>query len=141
MRSRIDATIERVKVTEQHGKISPVRSSAVRRQLVQAQSEMARLSRLQGFVSAAELASYDRMIVGVNAELGAGALGHASGNDALPSAEVTAFQRVHARRNYRLARIEYDAKGCAVYQGTTRGGQMQREPLRDPAGQQICTRR
>jgi hypothetical protein len=44
---------------------------------------MERLRRRQGFVSAAELASYDRMVMAVDAELGAGASGRSYGNDAL----------------------------------------------------------
>lgn len=141
MRMRLDAAIERVRVTEQHGKISPARSAAVRRQLAQAQSQMERLRRQQGFVSAAELASYDRMVVAVDAELGAGASGHSYGNDALPSAEVVAFQRTDARLHYRNASIEYDAKNCAVYQGSAPNGQVRREPLRGTNGRQICARR
>lgn len=141
MRMRLDAAIERIHVTEQHGKISPVRSAAVRQQLVQAQREMERLRRQQGFISAAELASYDRMVVAVDAELGAGARAHSYGNDALPSAEVIAFQRTDARLRYRNASIEYDAKSCAVYQGLTPNGQLRREPLRSTNGRQICARR
>lgn len=67
--------------------------------------------------------------------------GQPYGNDALPSAEVTAFQKVDARLKYADARIEYDAKGCAVYQGADSKGQMQREPLRDTANKPICVRR
>jgi hypothetical protein len=141
MRMRIDAAIERVRVTEQHGKISPARSAAVRRQLAQVQGQMERLRRRQGFVSAAELASYDRMLVAVDAELGAGASGHSYGNDALPSAEVIAFQRIDARLRYRNPSIEYDAKNCAVYQGKAPSGQVRREPLRGANGRQICVRR
>lgn len=138
MRMRLDAAIERVRVTEQHGKISHVRSAAVRQQLVKAQRQMERLRRQQGFVSAAELASYDRMVVAVDAELGAGASGHSYGNDALPSAEVIAFKRTDARLRYRSASIEYDAKNCAVYQGSAPNGQLRREPLRGTDGRQIC---
>lgn len=141
MRSRIAAAIDRVQVTEQHGKLTRARSAELRRQLVQAQRQMATLSRRQGFVSAAELASYDRLIVGIDAEMGANAGGHSYGNDALPSAEVTAFQRVDARLRYRDARIEHDARGCAVYQGTASNGRVRREPLRGPNNRPICARR
>lgn len=141
MRSRIAAAIDRVRVTEQHGKLTPTRSAELQRQLVQAQREMASLSRRQGFVSAAELAGYDRLIVGIDAEMGDNAGVRSYGNDALPSAEVTAFQRADARLHYRNARIEYDAQGCAGYQGTTSNGRVRREPLRGPNGRPICARR
>jgi hypothetical protein len=63
------------------------------------------------------------------------------GNDALPSAEVTAFQKVDARLKYGNARIEHDANGCAVYQGTASDGQVRQELLRDASNQAICVRR
>ena len=141
MRSRIDAAIERVRVTEQHGKISRARSSAVRAELARAQAEMAAFKRRQGFVSAAQLASYDRMVVGVDAELGAGASGHASTNGARPGPDLVAFQRTHAKLHYDNAQLQYDRKGCAVYEGVTTDGKTRREPLRDRRGQLICARR
>lgn len=63
------------------------------------------------------------------------------GNDALPSAEATAFQKVDARLRYRNARIEHDARGCSVYQGTARNGRVRSEALRSLDGRPICTRR
>lgn len=63
------------------------------------------------------------------------------GNDALPSAEVIAFQRTDARLRYRNARIEHDARGCAMYQGIAPNGQVRRTLLRNRAGQRICSRR
>ena len=63
------------------------------------------------------------------------------GNDALPSAEVKAFQRLDARLRYRGARIEYDSRNCAVYEGRTRGGRVQRQALRDERGRRICAGR
>lgn len=62
------------------------------------------------------------------------------GDDALPSAETTAFQQVDARLRYGGARIERDARNCAVYRGTAPDGTVRTEPLRDPAGQPICAR-
>ena len=62
------------------------------------------------------------------------------GNDALPSAEVLAFQRVDARLKYRNATIERDAANCAVYRGTASDGQVRSEPLTNEAGQPICVR-
>lgn len=102
---------------------------------------MVGFERQQGFVSAAELASYDRLVVGIDAELGDVSGRRSYGNDALPSAEVKAFQRLDKRLSYRDARIEYDAKGCAVYQGRARNGRIRQEVLRDPRGRAICPRR
>lgn len=62
------------------------------------------------------------------------------GNDMLPSAESLAFQRADARLGYANARIEFDTRNCAVYQGTAPNGRVQQEPLRDERGNQICTR-
>lgn len=59
-------------------------------------------------------------------------------NDALPSAEVSAFQAVDARLGYRNARIEYDDRNCAVYQATGRDGRTYRELLRNPDNTTIC---
>lgn len=71
------------------------------------------------------------------AEARAGSVGY--GRDALPSAEVEAFQRLDARLKYRDARIGYDARNCAVYEGRTRG-RIHRRALRDARGRPICTR-
>lgn len=60
------------------------------------------------------------------------------GNDALPSAEVTAFQRLDARLKYRDARITYDARNCALYEGRRPGGRLRRHVLRDGRGRPIC---
>lgn len=141
MRSRLAAAIDRVRVTQEHGKLSPARSAALRNQLMQAQRQMTTFQRQQGFVSAAELASYDRLVVGIDAELGANSGAGPYRNDALPSAEVLAFQRADKRLNYRDARIEYDARGCAVYEGRATNGRVRQVPLRTARGGPICTRR
>lgn len=141
MRSRMAAAIERVRVTQQHGAISPARSAALREQIALARRQMAGFERQQGFVSAAELASYDRLLVAIDAALGVGATKRRHGSDALPSAEVLAFKQTDKRLNDRYARIEYDAKGCALYRGTTRAGRERREMLHDLRGRPICPRR
>lgn len=141
MQSRLSAAIDRVRVTEQHGTIDAARSTALRRQLASAQRGMARLKHQQGFVSAAELASYGRLVESVDAELGADLRNHFYGNDGLPSAEVIAFKKMDARLHYRGARIEYDAKSCAVYQGVGRDGRAHREPLLDDSRRPLCARR
>ncbi len=135
------AADDRIVAHQRRGKVPPARAAEMRRELAKAQQEMARFKRQQGFVSAAQLASYDRMLVAVDDELGRRASERSYGNDALPSAEVIAFQRADARLRYRDARIEYDANNCAVYQGTAPNGRMRREPLRNQAGKAICARR
>ena len=140
MRSRIAAAIDRVRVAAQHGKVVPARSAALRRQLGQAQRDLANLSRRQGTVGTAELARYDHLVTRVDTELSGNASMRSYGNDALPSAEMLAFDRVDARLHYRNARIEYDDQECALYQGTAPDGRLGRERLRNSKGQPICTR-
>lgn len=60
------------------------------------------------------------------------------GNDGLQSAESVAFQAVDARLRYANARIEYDARGCALYQATGPNGRTYQEPLRNPDNTTIC---
>lgn len=141
MQSRLSAAIDRVRVAEQHRTITPARSTALRRQLVSAQRDMARFKRRQGFVSAAQLATYGRLVESVDAELGAGPRTLSYGNDGLPSREVTAFQKMDARLHYRDARIEYDGRNCAVYQGVGPDGRTRREPLLDEARRPLCSPR
>jgi hypothetical protein len=73
MRSRLAEAVERVRVAEQHGKFPAARSMAVRRQLDQAQVELARLSRRPEGIGADKLASYDRLVRRIDAELSADA--------------------------------------------------------------------
>ncbi|SEN75725.1 hypothetical protein SAMN05192583_3482 [Sphingomonas gellani] len=153
MRSRLAAADDRIVSAQQHGKLPAARAAALRRQIAAARQDMTQSSRRRGFVSAAELASYDRLVVSIDAELSAHAgdhpygrdmlpaQEHSYGNDALPSAEVTAFQKTDARLRYRNARIERDARGCAVYQGTASDGRVRREALRNQAGRPICSPR
>lgn len=61
-------------------------------------------------------------------------------NDALPSSEVIAFQAADARLKYQNARIEFDAKDCAFYQGIASDGKVRSTPLLNPQGQPICAR-
>ncbi|MBB3844603.1 hypothetical protein FHT13_002222 [Xanthomonas arboricola] len=66
---------------------------------------------------------------------------HAYGNDALPSAESVAFEKTDARLRYRDARIEWDAKQCAVYQGVAADGQIRSEALHDAEGWPLCAKK
>ncbi|SDI47944.1 hypothetical protein SAMN05216588_117136 [Pseudomonas flavescens] len=65
---------------------------------------------------------------------------HGYGNDALPSAEVKAFQAADARLHYQDARIEWDQKNCALYQGIAPDGALRTVPLADQNGKPICSR-
>lgn len=60
------------------------------------------------------------------------------GNDALPSEEVTAFQKVDKIFKYGKARIEYDERSCAVYRGIAPDGTMKDQPLLDHSNKRIC---
>lgn len=140
MRSRMQAADERIVATQRRGKITAARSAQLRRQVAQTRQSMMRLTREQGFVSAAELASYDRTLRAIDSELSNNATTHSYGNDALPSAEVIAFQRADARLHYRNARIEHDGRGCAVYQGTAPNGQVKRVPLLDASNRPLCVK-
>lgn len=71
MRSRLAAAAERVRVAEQHHKLSHSRSIVLQRQVKQAQAEMTRFAKKQGFVSAGELASYGRLVKSIDVELSA----------------------------------------------------------------------
>ncbi|MDJ0276442.1 hypothetical protein QLH51_06475 [Sphingomonas sp. 2R-10] len=175
LRARIGQVEARIAQAEQTRAIDRTQATLLRRDVARTRQDLTRLSRRQGFVSPAELASFNRTLGGIDVVLDnrgvarslAGDVpnhhghGHAGGrdprqdftdrgfptaerhygNDALPSAEVTAFQRTDARLRYRNARIERDGNGCAVYEGTARDGKVRRERLLSPSGQPICTRR
>ena len=59
--------------------------------------------------------------------------------DALPSAEVLAFQRADARLGYADAEIGFDAQNCALYTGRAPGNAPYSERLLDEQGRPICT--
>lgn len=79
------------------------------------------------------------LLLAACAQAGSNARGY--GDDALPSAETTAFQAADARLRWSDARIEYDARACAVYQGRDAQGRIRQEPLRRADGQPICASR
>jgi hypothetical protein len=61
------------------------------------------------------------------------------GNDALPSAEVIAFEKVDKRLKYPNAHIEYDENMCANYQAILKNGTLYRQPLLGENNQPLCT--
>jgi hypothetical protein len=140
LRARLTEVDARIGVAQGSRAVTHTRASQLRRQLAQTRRSMTNLSRRQGFVSAAESASYTRTLDRITAELDRRGAPRSYGNDVLPSAEMTAFHQTDARLRYRDARIEYDDRNCAVYQGKTRDGRVRREPLLG-AGKPICVRR
>lgn len=141
LRTRIAATDARITAAQRSGRITRARATALHRQVARTQTSMTRLSRHQSFVSAAEFASYERSLGTIDIELDRRGVERSYGNDVLPSAETIAFQQANARLGYRNARIEHDARGCAIYRGTARDGRLKNEPLLSSDGQPICMRR
>ena len=139
--ARIPLAQARIAAGQHSGKVTRTRAEQLEGQVSQLQTSMTRLNRKQGFVSAAELASYIRTLDAIDTELDRRGVERSYGNDALPSAEMIAFRKVDARLRYRDARLEYDAKECAVYQGKAPNGQIRRERLVSKAGRPFCTHR
>lgn len=88
LRARIGTTEKRITEAENGGKITPTRAAALRRQLAQTQASMIRLSRQQGFVSAAELASYNRTLGAIDIELDRRGVARSYGNDMLVASDT-----------------------------------------------------
>ncbi len=65
---------------------------------------------------------------------------HPMGNDALPSAQVIAFQKADTRLGWRGAHVEWDERTCAVYRGFAPDGVERQEPLLDEGGRPICAK-
>lgn len=86
------------------------------------------------------LLTYAALLVGCAESKPVPVVRHSYGNDGLPSAEVIAFQKAHARLQYAEAHIEYDPKGCAHYQGVAPDGKIRSELLLDAQSQPICAK-
>ncbi len=65
------------------GKVSRTRATRLNRQVAQVQTSMTRLNKQQGFVSAAELASYNRSLGEVDVALDGYGVPRGYGNDGL----------------------------------------------------------
>ena len=85
LRARIGTTEARVAKAERSRKITPARATALRRQIVQVRRSMTSLAAQQGFVSAAELASYNRALGGIDTELDGRGVERGYGKDMLPA--------------------------------------------------------
>lgn len=141
LKARISTAQARIAQGQRSGKVTRTRAGRLNSQISQLQASMTSLNSKQGFVSAGELASYNRTLDAIDVELDRRGVDRSYGNDALPSAEMIAFQKVDARLRYRDARFEYDAERCAVYEGKAPDGQIRRERLISKAGRPFCTRR
>lgn len=86
LRSRIEATQVRIEQAQSTRKITRARASALNRQVLRTRQSMARLGKQQGFVSAAELASYTRTLDTIDSELDRRGAARSYGNDMLPAA-------------------------------------------------------
>ncbi len=83
LRARIDATEARIATAQRSRAITANRAANLRRQLAQTRASMTRLSRQQGFVSAAELASYNQTLGAIDAALDDRGVPRSYGNDML----------------------------------------------------------
>lgn len=88
VRARIDTTEKRITEAQNGGAITPAQAAALRRQMAQPQASMVRLSRQQGFVSAAELASYNRTLGAIDIELDRRGVARGYGNDMLIASDT-----------------------------------------------------
>lgn len=68
--ARMDRTTSAVTAAERHGTISHRHANAVRKTIVHLKSDYAQNKRAQGFVSAGELASYNRSLDQADREIG-----------------------------------------------------------------------
>jgi len=87
LRARIGTTGERITEAQRGGAITSARAATLRRQVGQTQASMNSLSRQQGFVSAAELASYNRTLGAIDVELDRRGVARSYGNDGLVASD------------------------------------------------------
>jgi len=83
LRTRITTVQARVVEGRRSGKVSRTRATRLNRQVAQVQTSMTRLNKQQGFVSAAELASYNRTLGEVDVALDGYGVPRGYGNDGL----------------------------------------------------------
>ena len=83
LRGRIATADVRITTAQRNRAITPARAATLRRQITQVQSDMARRVRQQGFVSAGELASYNRTLGEIDVALDHRGVERGYGNDAL----------------------------------------------------------
>lgn len=83
--ARITATEARVRAAQATRKITRARATTLQRQIAQSRQSITKLGKQQGFVSAAELASYNRTLGTIDAELDGRGVTRGFGNDMLPA--------------------------------------------------------
>ncbi len=88
LRSRITATEKRIAAARRSRAITPTRATALRRQIAGIHASLSHLSRQQGFVSAAELASYNRALGVIDGVLDDRGVPRSYGNDMLIGSNV-----------------------------------------------------
>jgi len=81
--TRITTVQARIAEGRRSGKVSRVRASRLDRQVAQVRTSMTGLNRKQGFVSAAQQATYNRTLGGVDVALDGYGVPRGYGNDAL----------------------------------------------------------
>jgi hypothetical protein len=86
LHTRIDATQARIESARITHKIARARATTLQRQIAQTRQSMTRLGKQQGFVSAAELASYNRTLGTIDTELDRRDVERSYGKDMLPAA-------------------------------------------------------
>ncbi len=86
LHTRIDATQARIENARRTHKIARARATALNGQIAQTRQSMTRLGKQQGFVSAAELASYNRTLGTIESELDQRGVARSYGKDMLPAA-------------------------------------------------------
>lgn len=80
LRARLGATEQRIAEGQRSGAITRARAAALRQQVAQTRASMTRLNRQQGFVSAAELASYNRTLGTIDGVLDRGGVARRNGH-------------------------------------------------------------
>lgn len=83
LKTRIETVRIRIAEGRHSGKVTRARAARLDRQVAKVQSSMTRLNRSQGFVSAAELASYNRTLGEVDVALDGYGVPRSYGNDGL----------------------------------------------------------
>jgi len=86
LHTRINETQARIENARITHKIARARATALQREIAQTRQSMTRLGKQQGFVSAAELASYNRTLGTIDTELDRRGVARSYGKDMLPAA-------------------------------------------------------
>lgn len=83
LKTRVATVQARIAEGRRGGKVSRVQASRLDRQVAQVRTNMTRMNSRQGFISAAELATYNRSLGGVDVALDGYGVPRGYGNDGL----------------------------------------------------------